>query len=150
LLAGPAFAASITEPAIIDAGADTRDASDAAARTVQVTGVYPWMAALILARELLITSLRGVCEARGVDFSASLTGKLKMIAQSISVPLILVLVAIAASAAATGEIDTVERLALVNLIIAMLVTAVTAASAVPYLTRAYAGLTGADEPSQRH
>lgn len=59
----------------------------------QISGVAPWMAVLILARELLVTSLRGVLEAEGIDFSASLTGKLKMIAQSVCVPLILLVVA---------------------------------------------------------
>lgn len=51
--------------------------------------VEPWMVVVILGRELLVTSLRGVLEAGGVDFSATLSGKLKMILQSIAVPLIL-------------------------------------------------------------
>lgn len=51
--------------------------------------VEPWMVVVILARELLVTSLRGVLESAGQDFSASLSGKLKMILQSIAVPFIL-------------------------------------------------------------
>lgn len=50
------------------------------------SGVQPWMAVVILARELLVTSLRGVYEARGVAFAAGLSGKVKMVIQSIGAP----------------------------------------------------------------
>ncbi len=40
-----------------------------------------WMAVVVLARELLVTTIRGVYEGRGVDFSAGPTGKIKMILQ---------------------------------------------------------------------
>jgi len=59
----------------------------------QTTGVAPWMVVLILARELLVTSIRAAFESRGVDFSASAPGKWKMILQSIVVPLVLVILA---------------------------------------------------------
>ena len=57
-----------------------------------ITGLAPWMVVLILARELLVTSLRGVMESIGVDFSATWTGKGKMILQSVVVPLVLTLI----------------------------------------------------------
>ena len=57
-----------------------------------VSGVYPWMVALMLARELLVTGIRGELEGRGVQFGASVFGKLKMILQSVIVPLILLFV----------------------------------------------------------
>lgn len=60
-------------------------------KPVQATAVDAWMVVVILARELIVTSLRGVLEARNIDFSASLSGKAKMIAQSIAVPTVLVL-----------------------------------------------------------
>ncbi|MFI4897848.1 MAG: CDP-alcohol phosphatidyltransferase family protein [Phycisphaerales bacterium JB059] len=60
----------------------------------QASGVAPWMAVLILARELLVTSVRGFFEAQGVDFSADLAGKLKMALQSAVVPLVLLLLAL--------------------------------------------------------
>lgn len=60
----------------------------------QVSGVAPWMVVVILARELLVTSVRGFFESQGVDFSADLAGKLKMILQSVVVPLVLVLLAL--------------------------------------------------------
>ena len=60
----------------------------------QVSGVAPWMVVLILARELLVTSVRGFFESQGVDFSADLAGKLKMIFQSAVIPLVLLLLAL--------------------------------------------------------
>lgn len=61
---------------------------------LQATGVYPWMVVLILGRELLITSLRGLIEGEGGDFSAIWAGKWKMIAQSVAVPLVLLVLAL--------------------------------------------------------
>lgn len=53
------------------------------------TGIYPWMVVLILARELLVTSIRGELEGTGHKFGANLWGKLKMILQSIVIPIVL-------------------------------------------------------------
>ena len=61
----------------------------------QMSGVATWMVVIILSRELLVTTIRAVLESRGVDFSAALSGKLKMIVQSIGVPVILLLVILA-------------------------------------------------------
>ncbi len=57
-----------------------------------ITGVYPWMVAVMLARELLVTGIRGELEGMGVDFGASIFGKLKMILQAVTIPLILLIV----------------------------------------------------------
>lgn len=57
-----------------------------------VSGVYPWMVALMLARELLVTGIRGELEGTGVKFPAILSGKLKMILQSVVVPAVLLIV----------------------------------------------------------
>lgn len=59
-------------------------------QVVQVSAVYPVMAVVVLARELLITSLRGAFESRGVSFAATASGKWKMILQSVCIPLVLV------------------------------------------------------------
>jgi CDP-diacylglycerol--glycerol-3-phosphate 3-phosphatidyltransferase len=67
-------------------------AGQADATRVLVTGVYPWMVVIIIARELLVTSIRGVLEARGVAAGAKRSGKLKMILQSFAIPTILLLV----------------------------------------------------------
>lgn len=48
------------------------------------SGVASWMAVLIVGRELLITALRSFLEQQGADFSASMSGKLKMVAQCVA------------------------------------------------------------------
>ncbi|MEO1236183.1 MAG: CDP-alcohol phosphatidyltransferase family protein [Planctomycetota bacterium] len=58
------------------------------------SGVYPWMVVLVLARELLVTGIRGEVEKAGIAFGANVVGKLKMILQSIVVPAVLVIVMI--------------------------------------------------------
>ena len=57
-----------------------------------ITGVVPWMVVVILARELLVTSLRGSMENIGEAFGAQLSGKLKMGFQSATILVILVFV----------------------------------------------------------
>jgi CDP-diacylglycerol---glycerol-3-phosphate 3-phosphatidyltransferase len=57
-----------------------------------ITGVVPWMVVLILARELLVTTLRGVAESSGQNFGADLGGKFKMVVQSVTILAILLYV----------------------------------------------------------
>src|SRR5688572_6876122 len=57
-----------------------------------ITGVAPWMVVLLLARELLVTSLRGISEAAGQGFGAVWAGKFKMGFQSGAILAILVYV----------------------------------------------------------
>jgi phosphatidylglycerophosphate synthase len=57
-----------------------------------VSGVYPWMVVVIIARELLVTSVRDVLESMGQKTGAKWAGKLKMIFQSIAIPAVLLLV----------------------------------------------------------
>jgi CDP-diacylglycerol--glycerol-3-phosphate 3-phosphatidyltransferase len=57
-----------------------------------ITGVVPWMVVVILARELLVTSLRGSMESSGEAFGAQLSGKLKMGFQSATILVILLFV----------------------------------------------------------
>ena len=59
---------------------------------ITITGVAPWMVVLILARELLVTSLRGLSESGGANFAAAFSGKLKMVFQSVTILVILVYV----------------------------------------------------------
>jgi CDP-diacylglycerol--glycerol-3-phosphate 3-phosphatidyltransferase len=49
------------------------------------SGLWPWMAVLVLGRELLVTALRSFLEQQGADFSASISGKLKFILQCAAV-----------------------------------------------------------------
>jgi len=44
-----------------------------------------WMAVVVIGRELLVTSIRGIIEGQGGDFSAKMHGKLKMWFQSLAV-----------------------------------------------------------------
>jgi CDP-diacylglycerol---glycerol-3-phosphate 3-phosphatidyltransferase len=48
------------------------------------SGVTPLMVMIVLGREMLVTSLRGVIEQQGQDFSASVSGKLKMFLQCVA------------------------------------------------------------------
>ncbi|MEZ6317616.1 MAG: CDP-alcohol phosphatidyltransferase family protein [Phycisphaerales bacterium] len=121
LLAGPTFTATI------------------AGERVQLSGVEPWMAIVILTRELLVTSIRGMYEAEGFDFSAALSGKLKMVVQSVAIPAILAITALGSPV--PGSAPRLWVLAL-----AWTTTAVTALSAWPYLWKAYLASTGRIKP----
>ncbi len=57
---------------------------------IVTSGVNAWMVVIVIAREMFVTSLRGFLEQQGRDFSASLSGKLKMVAQCAAVALSLV------------------------------------------------------------
>lgn len=49
------------------------------------SGVSAWMVVIIIGREMFVTSLRGFLEQHGMDFSATLSGKLKMVLQCAAV-----------------------------------------------------------------
>lgn len=103
---------------------------------VTLSGVETWMVVVILARELLVTSIRGIVESKGISFAAIGAGKIKMIAQSVAVPLILVCVALQ-----TDSADTLRSPAhTAAIVLAWGVTLLTAWSAIPYLTRGWRAL----------
>ena len=56
------------------------------------SGVAAWMVTVIVGRELLVTSLRGMIEGSGGDFSARWMGKWKMLFQCVAVVACLILV----------------------------------------------------------
>lgn len=87
MLAGPAF---VYEQVAITL--DGSDDSPASMRAVMVSGVQPWMVVVVLARELLVTGIRGEVEAKGESFASNWSGKAKMILQSITIPLVLFIV----------------------------------------------------------
>lgn len=66
-----------------------------------ISGVVPAMVVVILARELLVTSLRSVSEGGGQAFGAAFSGKLKMVFQSVTILVILAYV---------NYIDALDRL----------------------------------------
>ncbi len=47
--------------------------------------IAPWMAVVVVGRELLVTALRSSIEQSGGDFSANMSGKLKMVFQCAAV-----------------------------------------------------------------
>lgn len=51
--------------------------------------VHPWFPVVIIFREFLVSGLRSFLESRGVAFGAVLSGKVKMIVQSIAIPMVL-------------------------------------------------------------
>jgi CDP-diacylglycerol--glycerol-3-phosphate 3-phosphatidyltransferase len=54
-----------------------------------LSNVTSWMVVLILAREFLVTGLRGVTESKGKAFGANVYGKIKMFVQSFTACVIL-------------------------------------------------------------
>ena len=92
-----------------------------------VSGVYPWMVAIILARELLVTGIRGELEGSGVKFGANLWGKLKMILQSIAIPVVLLIVYL------DPELPGREWLGWVRDILVYATVAATLFSGIPYI-----------------
>jgi CDP-diacylglycerol--glycerol-3-phosphate 3-phosphatidyltransferase len=53
------------------------------------TAVYPWMVVVVLARELLVTGIRGVIEGMGFSGASLWSGKAKMILQSLAIPVVM-------------------------------------------------------------
>ena len=98
-----------------------------------VTVVLPaWVVAAILAREMLVTALRGAIEGRGVNFQAGPWGKIKMILQCVAIGGVLLYGA---------GVSWVSASLFANLMIVQLVVyaaaAVTVVSGFEYAIRAY-------------
>jgi CDP-diacylglycerol--glycerol-3-phosphate 3-phosphatidyltransferase len=53
------------------------------------TAIAPWMAVVVTVRELVVTAIRAEMEKAGHDFSAALSGKLKMVLQCLAIGLVL-------------------------------------------------------------
>lgn len=106
------------------------EAIERSAFFTMVTGIYPWMVAIILARELLVTSVRGELEGRGVRFGANRWGKLKMLLQSICVPTVIAVVWLDPTAPGHAWMAWVRDITVYATVI------VTALSGLPYVVRA--------------
>ncbi len=79
---------SVPLDAAAQAAAGAQAASDVfVVRTI--TGVAPWIVVVLLARELLVTTFRGMSESGGASFGAMWAGKVKMVFQSITILVIL-------------------------------------------------------------
>lgn len=113
----------------------------AGANLAAESGVAAWMAVVILGRELLITTLRGAFESEGIDFSANLWGKLKMILQAIVIPIVLLIIALTTGTAAeAASADPAPGwhtpLFWTRDVLVWLTVAVTVLSGIPYIATA--------------
>lgn len=96
-------------------------------------GVAPWMATVVVCRELLVTGLRGMVEATGKKFGADWFGKLKTALQSAAVAGVLLVLTLRAAPAA----DTVKLLDPVRLVLLYAMLAATVGSLVQYTVKAW-------------
>src|SRR4051812_30615377 len=102
-----------------------------------VSGVAPGIVVILLARELLVTSIRGSSEGSGQAFGAAFSGKVKMVLQSMTILVILVYVNyIDRATQQLGE--WVKRAALFRDLCIWATVAVTVASGLLYIQRATA------------
>ena len=116
-LAGPRF----VDPSEINSG-------------LMVTGIYPWMVAVMLGRELLVTGIRGELEGQGIKFGANIFGKLKMILQSGVIPFVLLFVWL--DPHKKGN----ENIAIIRDVMVYLTVAVTVLSGLPYVKQAMSSM----------
>lgn len=104
---------------------------------IQLSGVYPWMVVLIMARELLVTSIRGVLEAQGIKFASDWWGKGKMILQSVAIPAVIALMAlfpVVPTNPSAPFLDQPWARCTIDILVWFML-AVTALSGLPYISR---------------
>lgn len=106
------------------------------------TSILPWMAVVVVVRELVVTAVRAEMERAGRDFSAGMAGKLKMVLQCAAVAVELgrlgfpgIVTGVDAGGVATG--------------LAWGAVVLTAFSGTEYVVKAWPVLTGRDLPSDR-
>lgn len=98
--------------------------------------VEPWFGVVIMFREFLVSGLRSFLESRGLPFGAAWIGKVKMLVQSITIPVVLFDQANFAPARAAGEggfANTAYWITVVSLAATLVITVY---SCVGYVQRA--------------
>jgi CDP-diacylglycerol--glycerol-3-phosphate 3-phosphatidyltransferase len=75
---------------------------------VKEAGLTPWMVTVVIARELLVTGIRGYIEALGKKFGADWFGKLKMILQCVALIAILLVMTLRSQSWAADAIGPLE------------------------------------------
>lgn len=88
------------------------------------TGLAGWMVVLIVARELLVSGLRGFSEASGTPYAANVWGKAKMLVQCVTVPVIL---------KSVGSGQDLPAIMTARTVLIWLTVGVTAVSVIAYL-----------------
>jgi CDP-diacylglycerol--glycerol-3-phosphate 3-phosphatidyltransferase len=106
---------------------------------VEPAAMEPWMVAVVIGRELLITGVRGYVESLGKKFGADWFGKLKTILQCVWLLTVLVYLTLQEHFRDSSLVDPVEMLHY-GLLYAMI--AATVLSGVQYIGRAYQLLYG--------
>ena len=107
------------------------------------SAILPWMAVVVVVRELVVTAVRAEMERSGHDFSATLSGKLKMVLQCAAIALELF-----ARAQPDWTLAGRSGLALAG-VAAWAAVATTIWSGVDYLVAARTLLTAPESASQR-
>lgn len=87
--------------------------------SVPESEIKAWMAVVIVGRELLITAIRSFLEQQGADFSANMSGKLKMVFQCIAAGVSLFYLA---QLSAGGAADWVYWLLIITVYTAVVLT----------------------------
>lgn len=100
---------------------------------VEKSGIHPWMVAVVVVREVLITGLRGIVEATGKSFGADWFGKLKTVLQCAVLIGVLLLKTLVANDWLSTVVPAIELLQL-GLLVSMLVA--TVGSGCQYFVRA--------------
>ena len=95
-----------------------------------VSGIYPWMIAVVLARELLVTGIRGEMEGRGISFGARVSGKLKTILQLVAIPVVIGIVAL------DPRMEGRQWMVWLRDVLVYLTVVITVVSGLPYITAA--------------
>jgi CDP-diacylglycerol---glycerol-3-phosphate 3-phosphatidyltransferase len=95
------------------------------------SGVGPWMVLIVIGRELFITGLRSLLEQQGKDFSASLSGKIKMLMQCVAIEASLLFLWLN-----PPDRTAVPRFSLIRDVLLWLAVAFTLASGILYIRRA--------------
>lgn len=106
---------------------------------VHDSAMQPWMVAVVIGREMLITGVRGYVESLGKKFGADWFGKLKTILQCLWLLAVLVFLTLRAHLPDSALVGPVEMLHY-GLLYAML--AATVLSGLQYLAKAYQLLYG--------
>ena len=106
-----------------------------------LTGVGPIVVILLLSRELLVTTIRGLYESSGRDFGAKWSGKAKMIFQSAAIPIVMVYVFVLGFVPPTHPLEVAFRV--LRDVAVWGTVVVTLLSALDYIPRRRAGTTAA-------
>ena len=107
------------------------------------TSILPWMAVVVVVRELVVTAVRAEMERVGRDFSAGKAGKLKMVLQCAAVAVELGRLGFSGLFNGVDAVGMATGLAWAAVIL-------TAYSGAEYVVKAWPVLIGRDVPSNRN